>query len=118
MLDAATNGAKNGIDIYLNVIANLIAFIAFMAFADGTIRWATLLLGFDEVGIQFILGKIFIPCSWALGVDWDDCEAVGNVIGSKTVINEFVAYRMLGEFKKAQQISVSNLTEPVASSNS
>lgn len=90
----------------LNIIANLVAFVAFIAFADGMFRWATYLLGFDDIGIQFILGKIFIPVSWALGVDWKDCEAVGNVIGTKTIINEFVAYERLGEYKRSGEISV------------
>lgn len=77
-----------------------------MAFVDGAMQWTTHLLGFNDVGIEFILGKIFIPVSWSLGVDWDDCEIVGNVIGAKTVVNEFVAYRMLGEYKRAGALSV------------
>lgn len=72
-------------------------------------KWVTMLLGYDNVGIQFIFGKIFIPLSWAMGVDWVDCEAVGKVIGTKTVINEFVAYKLLGEFKEANIISVRDL---------
>lgn len=107
MLDAASNGASQGISLILNIIANLVAFVSFIAFADGVFTWATSLLGFEDVGIQFLLGKFFIPVSWALGVDWKDCEAVGSVIGTKTIINEFVAYERLGEFKKAGAISVS-----------
>ena len=107
MLDAASNGASQGISLILNIIANLVAFVAFIAFADGMFLWITTLLGFENVGIQYILGKMFIPVSWALGVDWKDCEAIGNVIGTKTVINEFVAYQKLGEYKKAGEISVS-----------
>lgn len=106
VLDAASNGASQGISLILNIIANLVAFVAFIAFADGMFKWVTYLVGFDDVGIQFILGKIFIPISWALGVDWVDCEAVGNVIGTKTIINEFVAYERLGAYKTAGTISV------------
>lgn len=106
LLDAASNGASQGISLILNIIANLVAFVAFIAFADGMFRWVTYLVGFDDVGIQYVLGKIFIPISWALGVDWVDCEAVGNVIGTKTIINEFVAYQRLGAYKKAGTISV------------
>lgn len=90
----------------LNIIANLVAFVAFIAFADGMIKWVTYLIGFDDVGIQYILGKIFIPISWSLGIDWDDCEPIGNVIGTKTIVNEFVAYRLLGNYKRAGRISV------------
>lgn len=125
MLDAASNGASQGISLILNIIANLVAFVAFIAFADEMLQWLTYLVGFEDVGIQYILGKIFIPISWAviiiyhgnmqnifkdfhlkLGVDWEDCEAVGNIIGTKTIINEFVAYRLLGEYKSAGEISV------------
>lgn len=106
MLDAASNGAAQAISLVLNIIANLIAFVSFIAFVDGMMKWATYLVGFDDVGIQNILGKIFIPISWAIGVDWEDCEAVGNIIGTKSIINEFVAYRLLGEYKKAGIISV------------
>lgn len=106
VLDAASNGAAQGTSLILNIIANLVAFVAFIAFADGMLKWATFLLGFDDVGIEFILGKLFIPVSWALGIDWADCEAVGNVIGTKTIINEFVAYRLLGQYKADGVISV------------
>lgn len=106
LLDAASNGASQAISLILNIIANLVAFVAFVAFADGILKWITSLVGFDDVGTQYILGKIFIPVSWSLGVDWKDCEAVGNIIGTKTIINEFVAYRLLGEYKSAGEISV------------
>lgn len=66
MLDAASNGASQGISLILNIIANLVAFVAFIAFADGMLQWLTYLVGFEDVGIQYILGKIFIPISWAV----------------------------------------------------
>lgn len=78
-----------------------------VAFADGLLLWATGLMGFENVDIQFILGKIFMPLSWLIGVDWEDCEAVGNVIGTKTIINEFVAFRVLGDYIERNEISVS-----------
>lgn len=98
-----------GINMILNIVAILVAFVAFIAFADEVLKWATALVGLENVGIQFVVGKIFIPLSWSLGVAWKDCEAVGNIIGTKTFINEFVAYRLLGEYKKAGEISVSRL---------
>lgn len=48
-----------------------------------------------------------------MGVDWEDCEAVGKVIGTKTVINEFVAYELLGKFKEANVISVRDLRKKI-----
>ena len=108
LLDAASNGANQATSLILGIISNLVAFVAFVAFADGRVKYFTLLLGFEEVGLTFILGKMFIPLAWALGVDWVDCEKVGNVIGTKTIINEFVAYKLLGQYKEAGAISVSS----------
>lgn len=64
-------------------------------------------MGFNDVGITFLLGKIFMPISWIIGIKWEDCEAVGNVIGTKTIINEFVAFRLLGQYIENGEISVS-----------
>lgn len=73
VLDAASNGASQGISLILNIIANLVAFVAFIAFADGMLQWLTYLVGFEDVGIQYILGKIFIPVSWAVIITlWHD----------------------------------------------
>lgn len=83
--------------------------MSFLAFADGMIKWSTYLLGFDDVGIQFILGKVFIPVSWSIGIQWEDCEAIGKVIGTKFIVNEFVAFQMLGALKAAGEISVKKL---------
>lgn len=106
VLDAASNGASQAIWLILNIIANLVAFVAVVAFADALLRWITILLGFDDVGIQFLLGNIFMPVSWLIGVPWEDCEAVGNVIGTKTIVNEFVAFRVLGQYIEDKAISV------------
>lgn len=106
LLDAASNGAAQATSLILGIVANLVAFVSFIAFADGMLKWITFLLGFDDVGIEFILGKVFVPVSWVIGVDWADCEAVGNVIGTKTVVNEFVAFQLLGQYKADGVISV------------
>jgi len=98
ILDAASNGASQAIMLILNIIANLVAFVAFVKFADAILKWITVLLGFNNIGVEFLLGKIFMPVSWLIGVDWEDCEEVGNVIGIKTFVNEFVAFEVLGQY--------------------
>lgn len=55
--------------------------------------------------LQLILSKVFMPLSWIIGVPWDQCEDVATLIGLKTVVNEFVAYKKLGEFKKAGKLT-------------
>lgn len=104
-MDAASNGASQAIPLVLNIIANLVAFVAFISFADGLLKWLTNLAGFD-IDIAFILSKLFKPISYLIGVDWKDCDAVGNIIGTKTIVNEFVAFKLLGDYKKANIISV------------
>lgn len=74
---------------------------------DEVLVWANMLIGFDNIDLKFLLGKLFMPISWLIGVEWKDCELVGNVIGMKTVVNEFVAFKKLGELKEANEISVS-----------
>lgn len=105
-MDAASNGANAAINIILGITANLVAFVAFIAFADGMIKWVTFLLGYKDFGIQEIFGKLFIPIAWSLGVEWKDCELVAQVIGAKTIINEFVAFQKLGVIKEAGTISL------------
>lgn len=100
-MDAATNGANVAINLVLGIIANLIAFVSFIAFLNGIINWLAVLVGEDQITFQWIFSKLFIPLSWIIGVPWDECEQVGELIGTKTIINEFVAYEKLGIFKKA-----------------
>ena len=71
--------------------------IAFVSFLNSIILYLGGLVGFDETfTFEFILGKIFIPLAYMMGVEWDECEKVGLLIGIKTAVNEFIAYRKLG----------------------
>ncbi|KAJ0170183.1 hypothetical protein K1T71_014111 [Dendrolimus kikuchii] len=100
VLSAATRGATNGISLILNIIANIVAFVAFIAFLNGFLGYCGGLLGYPELNLEWIMGKIFIPLCWAMGVPWEECELVGTLIGLKTVVNEFVAYQRMGEMKR------------------
>jgi nucleoside permease NupC len=111
VLDAASNGASQATALILGIIANLIAFIAFVAFADAIIKWITYLLGFEDIGTEFILGKIFTPVAWIIGIAWKDCPAVGNIIGTKVIVNEFVAFSLLGQYLEDGVISVNYINE-------
>ncbi|XP_039302080.1 solute carrier family 28 member 3 isoform X2 [Solenopsis invicta] len=99
ILDAATNGALAALPIVLGIIANIVAFVAFIAFVNGILSWFGGLVGYDELSLEIILAKIFMPLSWVMGVDWKYCEDVGTLIGLKTVVNELVAYQRMGEMK-------------------
>ncbi|OWR46535.1 sodium/nucleoside cotransporter [Danaus plexippus plexippus] len=104
-LSAATRGATNGISLILNIIANLVAFVAFISFVNGFLGYCGGLLGNPDINLEWILGKIFIPLCWLMGVPWEECELVGSLIGLKTVVNEFVAYQRMGEIKREGLLS-------------
>lgn len=97
LLDAATNGAIQATELVLCIIANLIGFVAFIAFVNGVLGFFGTLVGVTDLSLQLILGKVFIPIAWLIGVPIEDCEIVGQIIGIKTVVNEFVAFEQLGK---------------------
>lgn len=100
VLSAATRGATNGIALVLNIVANIVAVVALIAFVNGFLGYCGGMLGYPDLNLEWIMGKVFIPLSWAMGVPWDECELVGSLIGLKTVVNEFVAYQRMGEMKR------------------
>lgn len=107
VLDAASKGAGIAIEVILSIIANLVAFVSFIAFLNGIVNWLGYLVGLDGLSFESIFSKIFMPLSWIIGVPWDQCDVVAQVIATKTIINEFVAYEKLGKFKDALLITVS-----------
>ena len=92
VLDAASRGVTDGLYLALNVAAMLIAFIALVSLVNG-------ILGLAHTSLQTLLGSLLAPVAWVLGVPWRDAPAVGNLMGTKLVLNEFVAFSMLGPMK-------------------
>jgi CNT family concentrative nucleoside transporter len=101
LIDAATRGASEGLYLALNVGAVLIAFIALITLANGLLGFARQLpaLAWLPEGLQGIFGLVFAPVAWLLGVPWKDASVVGNLLGTRMVLNEFVAYAQLGVIK-------------------
>jgi CNT family concentrative nucleoside transporter len=99
VIDAASRGASDGLLLALNIGAMLIAFIGLIAMLNGGIQWlhATRYFGWLPDSMQGILGKIFAPIAWLLGVKWNDCATVGNLLGTRLILNEFVAFVDLGK---------------------
>ena len=99
MIDAAARGASDGLHLALNIGAMLIAFIGLIAMLNGGIHWlhATRYFGWLPDTMQGILGRIFAPIAWLLGVKWNDCATVGNLLGTRLILNEFVAFVDLGK---------------------
>lgn len=92
LVDAAASGAMNGLNMAAAIAAMLMAFIALIALFNGVLGWAGSLLGFHAVTLEGLLGVVFQPLAWVLGVPWNEAELAGSLIGQKLVLNEFVAY--------------------------
>ena len=99
IIDAAARGAGDGLHLALNVGAMLIAFIGLIALLNGILgaMHSTPLFAWVPPTLQDILGRIFAPVAWLLGVKWNDCATVGNLLGTRLILNEFVAYVNLGK---------------------
>jgi len=99
VVDAAARGTVDGLHLMLNVIAMLISFIAIIALINGGFGWVHSLLPWFPASIQTVLGWIFAPIAWIMGVPWHDSLVVGNLLGTRMALNEFVAYSQLGPLK-------------------
>jgi CNT family concentrative nucleoside transporter len=99
VIDAAARGASDGLHLALNIGAMLIAFIGLIALVNGGLGALHEIRFFSWVpaSMQGILGRVFAPVAWLLGVKWNDCAAVGNLLGTRLILNEFVAFVDLGK---------------------
>jgi len=94
VIDAAGRGTGEGLHLALNVGAMLISFLALVAMVNAG-------LGLVGLSLQQIFGWIFAPVAWSMGVSWKDAPTIGNLLGTRMVLNEFVAYSQLGPLKEA-----------------
>lgn len=102
VIDAAASGAAQGLKLALNVGAMLLAFIALVALVNGLIGSAGHLLGLVTLSgtpltFQYFLGWVFTPIAFLMGIPWDECFRIGQMLGEKFVLNEFVAYLSLSQ---------------------
>ncbi|MFU2078394.1 NupC/NupG family nucleoside CNT transporter [Avibacterium endocarditidis] len=92
ILDAAAAGASSGMQLAMNVGAMLIAFVALIALVNGLLGGIGNWFGMPELSLGMILGWIFRPLAWVIGVPWDEAGVAGQMIGIKLAVNEFVGY--------------------------
>jgi CNT family concentrative nucleoside transporter len=111
VIDAAARGASEGLQLALNVGAMLIAFVALVAMFDRGASWIGGLAGHPELTLGKLLGIVMAPLAYLMGVGWHDAPFVGSLLGTKTVLNEFLAYQAL----TAQAASLSPRTVRIAS---
>ena len=92
VIDAAGRGTGEGLHLALNVGAMLISFLALIALVNA-------LLGLVHLSLEMIFGWAFAPVAWAMGVPWRDAPQIGNLLGTRMALNEFVAYSKLGPLR-------------------
>lgn len=117
VLDAISNGTTEGLKLAVNVAAMLLVFIAFIALFNYLSVGLGNLLGvneniaqvtngrYEELSLQFILGYIFAPVMWLIGVDIQDITLLGRLLGEKIIMTEFIGYVSLSELKAANLFS-------------
>jgi CNT family concentrative nucleoside transporter len=95
VIDAAARGAGEGLQLALNVGAMLIAFVALIFMVDRGVGAVGGLFGHPELRVSQLIGYPLAPLAWVMGVPWSEAPFVGSLIGTKTVLNEFLAYQQL-----------------------
>ena len=110
VLDAASRGTREGLALALNIAAMLIAFLGLIALINTGLSLAGAAISrrmgdhwpfLDGLTLQSILGKILSPVAWLLGVRWADCPAIGGLLGTRTVLNELIAFGDLGKLRES-----------------
>lgn len=101
IIDAAASGAAFGMQLALNVGAMLLAFIALIALINGILGGIGGWFDYPELSLELILGWLFAPIAYLIGVPWSEATIAGSFIGQKIVVNEFVAFMNFGEYMKA-----------------
>jgi len=105
MIDAAAQGAGDGMKLAINVGAMLLAFIALVALVNGLLGPVGGWIGLPGLNLEMILGFLFRPLAWVMGVPWAEADAVGTLLGLKTAANEFVAYSRFEDISAESQLS-------------
>ena len=98
-IDAAASGAAEGMRLALNIGAMLIAFVALIYGLNACLSWAGGLFGLQNLTFERILGIVLAPLTYLLGVPWADAPAVGQMLGIKTILNEFLGYQLLANVR-------------------
>lgn len=100
IIDAAATGASSGVQLALNVGAMLLAFVALIALLNGILLVIGGWIHIPGLSLELILGWIFAPIAYLIGIPWHEATIAGSFIGQKLVVNEFVAYMNFGEYLK------------------
>src|ERR1700738_1922171 len=101
VLGAISRGTVDGLHLALNVGAMLITFLALLALFNSMMGWTHNHIAWFPSSLQQIFGWLFAPVAWVIGIPWHDCKDIGNLLGTRMVINELVAFQQLATLKGA-----------------
>ena len=110
LFEAACNGAAEGLKLALSIAAMLVAFISLIALLNLLIAKVGGLFGLYYLNFETMVGYVFQPFAFLLGIEWKDTAIIGKLLGEKTVLNEFIAYIHLGDHIKAESLSPRSIT--------
>jgi CNT family concentrative nucleoside transporter len=96
VIEAAAMGAQTGVKLAVAVAAMVLAFVALVALANGLLGWAGAIAGYEGLTFQLLLGFVFAPVMFLIGIPWNEAGLAGGLFGTKIVLNEFVAFIELG----------------------
>ena len=99
LLGAIARGTGDGLHMALNIGAMLIAFLALIALVDGIFGGVHHYISWFPESVEKVFGFVFAPIAWVIGIPKHDCSAVGNLLGTRMVLNELVAFTKLGQIK-------------------
>jgi len=108
VIDAAGRGTGEGLHLALNVGAMLISFLALIALVNAVLHHIPFAGG--VLSLERIFGWVFAPVAWSMGVAWKDAPLIGNLLGTRMALNEFVAYSELGKLIKAGVLDAKSVT--------
>jgi concentrative nucleoside transporter, CNT family len=93
-IDAIAQGTRQGLELFLNIVAALLVFVALIHLLDALLALLPAVGGAD-LSLERLLGWLFAPVAWLIGVPWQEARTVGALLGTKTAINELLAFRQL-----------------------
>jgi CNT family concentrative nucleoside transporter len=101
LLGAIARGTTDGLHLALNIAAMLISFLALIALVDGIFGGIHHWIAWFPESLEKVLGVVFAPIAWLIGIPRHDCPTIGSLLGTRMVVNELVAFKMLGTLKAA-----------------
>ena len=101
LLGAIARGTLDGLNLALNVGAMLITFIALLALVNAMMGWIHIHIAWFPYSLEQVFGWALAPVAWLIGIRWHDAAAIGNLLGTRMVLNEFIAFAKLGTIKSA-----------------